>query len=289
MKINFISSKNFNETRDMHTKSDNYKIMVGANTNEIIKNLFNSLLKRYQNGLAVSMRGSEFVFDYVESMNYIFHKIDLKRSGSYIETPHWIKNIKNKKATTNCLNKKDNKCFQYAITNALNYYEMKENHHRVNKVKPFIDQYDWTDINFPSHVNNWKRIELNNKSIALNVLFIAENEITIRHAYKSKHNLTRENQVILLLITDGEKWHYLTVLSALLKGITSKHNGDFYCLNCFHSYPSKKSLEKHMKVCENKDHCCVEMRKEGTILKCHHSTKSMKAPYIICADIKSLL
>ena len=69
MKINFISSKNFNETRDMHSKSDNYNIMVGANTNEIIKNLFNSLLKRYQNGLAVSMRGSEFVFDYVESMN----------------------------------------------------------------------------------------------------------------------------------------------------------------------------------------------------------------------------
>ena len=43
MKINFISSKNFNKTRDMHSKSDNYKIIVGADTNEIIKNLFNSL------------------------------------------------------------------------------------------------------------------------------------------------------------------------------------------------------------------------------------------------------
>ena len=82
MKINFISSKNFNETRDMHSKSDNYEIIVGADTNEIIKNLFNSLLRRYQNGLLVSMRRSEFVFDYAESMNYIFHKVDLKRSGS---------------------------------------------------------------------------------------------------------------------------------------------------------------------------------------------------------------
>ena len=43
MKINFISSKNFNETRDMHSKSDNYKIMVGANTNEIIKNYVESM------------------------------------------------------------------------------------------------------------------------------------------------------------------------------------------------------------------------------------------------------
>ena len=58
----------------------------------------------------------------------------------------------------------------------------------------------------------------------------------IRHAHKSKHNLKRENQVILLMITDdGEKWHYLNVksLSALLRRITSKHNGDFYCLICF--------------------------------------------------------
>ena len=51
----------------------------------------------------------------------------------------------------------------------------------------------------------------------------------IRHVYKSKHNLTRKNQVILLMITDGEKWHYLAVkrLSALFRGITSKHDGDF--------------------------------------------------------------
>ena len=44
-----------------------------------------------------------------------------------------------------------------------------------------------------------------------------------------------ENQVTLLIITDGKKWHYLAVksLSALLRGITSNHNGDFYCLNCF--------------------------------------------------------
>ena len=87
-----------------------------------------------------------------------------------------------------------------------------------------------------------KKFELNNKSIALNVLFVPEHAKTVRHAYKSKYNLTHENQVILLMISDGEKWHYLTVrsLSALLKGITSKHKGDSYCLNCFHSFASKK-------------------------------------------------
>ena len=74
MKIKFTSSKNFIETRDMYSESDNIEIMIGADTNEIIKNLFNSLLQRYQEGLQVLMRRSEFVFDYVESLNYIFHK-----------------------------------------------------------------------------------------------------------------------------------------------------------------------------------------------------------------------
>ena len=68
----------------------------------------------------------------------------------------------------------------------------------------------------------------------------------IRLAYKSKHNFKRENQVILLMINDGKKWHYITVkrLSALLRGITSNHKEDFYCLNCFHLYSTKNKLKK---------------------------------------------
>ena len=63
------------------------------------------------------------------------------------------------------------------------------------------------------------------------------NNKKIQVAYKSKHNLTREKQVILLMISNGETSHYLVVknLPGLLKGITSNHNEDFYCLNCFPS------------------------------------------------------
>ena len=180
MKINVISSRDFIESRDMYSKSDNFEIMMGGNTSEIIRNLFNSILRRYQGGLHESVRGSEFVFNYVESLNYIFHKVDLKRSGSDIETLEWLKN---NDATINCQND-DDKCFQYAITIALNYDEIGNNHQRVNKVKPFIDQYNWKDINCPSHVDDWKKFEL--KSIALDVLYVPEGEKTIRHAYKSK-------------------------------------------------------------------------------------------------------
>ena len=66
----------------------------------------------------------------------------------------------------------------------------------------------------------------------------------IRHAYKSEYNFTRENQLVLLMIIDGEKWHYLAVksLSALFRGISGNNNGDFYCLNCFQSYTTENKL-----------------------------------------------
>ena len=71
------------------------------------------------------------------------------------------------------------------------------------------------------------------------------NNEKIRLPYKSKNNFKHENQGILLMFTDGKKWHYLAVksLPALLRGITSNHDGDFYCLNCFHLYSTEKNLK----------------------------------------------
>ena len=55
---------------------------------------------------------------------------------------------------------------------------------------------------------------------------------------------------------DTEKWHYLVVkkLSALLRGESSKHVGDFFCLDCFNSYTAKTGLEKNYEVCKNHDY-----------------------------------
>ena len=114
----------------------------------------------------------------------------------------------------------------------------------------------------------------------------------VRHAYKSKYNLTREILVILLMISDGEKWHYLAVksLSALLREITGNNHRDFYCLNCFQLYTTENKLKKHKKVCENHDYCCVEMPEEyNRILKYNQGEKSIKSSHIIYADLECLL
>ena len=88
MKINFISSKNskystdFNETRNMHTTSDNMETMIGNETDEIIEELFESLLKKYHKGLEKSMKGIEFILDSVDLLYYKLYRISLNRGNT---------------------------------------------------------------------------------------------------------------------------------------------------------------------------------------------------------------
>ena len=79
MTINFISSKDSEETRTMYTKSDNIEIIIGNKADEILKNFLNLFSQKSQEGLEESMRGSEFVFDSVDSLYYKLHKISLNR------------------------------------------------------------------------------------------------------------------------------------------------------------------------------------------------------------------
>ena len=128
--------------------------------------------------------------------------------------------------------------------------------------------------------------------MAINILFVPHNTKAISIAYKSKYNHKRKNHVILLMITDGKKGHYLAVrsLSVLLRETTSSNNGDLYCLNCFHSYRTYNILKKHKRVCNNHDYCRVDMPKEDEkILKYNPGEKLLKAPFIIYADLESIL
>ena len=155
MTINFISSKpDSDETHIMRAKSDNIQIMVGSETGEVIEEPFKSLRQRYQKALEESMRGSEFIFDSVDALYYDLNKISLSRGGSFIDSPKWLKN---KKATINPKNN-DDKCFQYALTVALSHEQIKNIPERISKIKPFIDQYNWKEIDFLTSFNSWKKV-----------------------------------------------------------------------------------------------------------------------------------
>ena len=255
--------------------------MVSDEADEVIKELFDSLKNRYQNNLE-SMKGSDFVFHYVQSLYYKCHKINPNCGGSYVDFPDWIKN---QKAAINPIDKKDNKCFQYPITVTLHYEEIKKDPEKKTKIKSFINKYNWEPIKFPSEKDVRKKIEKNNVIIAVNVLYAKKEKKY--PSYVSEHNSNREKQVFFLMISNEEKqWHYLAVkkVSALLRGITSNNNGDFYCLNCLHSFRTKNKPESHKKVCENKDFCDVNMPSEDTkILEFNQYQKCDKTPFIIYA------
>ena len=137
--INFISLKpGSDETRIMYTRSDNEEFMNGDDINEIIKELFKSFLQKYEENLQEKMRGSDFEFDGVNVLYYDFNKTSMYKGGSYIDSPKWLKD---KKSIINPKNN-DHKCFQYALTLALNLNNIDNHLERISKIRPFIDQYN---------------------------------------------------------------------------------------------------------------------------------------------------
>ena len=243
---NFVSSNDTGETRTIFVWSDDEEIMSGNETDDIIKGLLNSFLNNYQEEETILRNGSGFVFESVDLLSYHIHKTSLKRGKSYMKSPEWVLS---KRATINPKNK-DNECFNHSITVALNNQNNESHPERISNIKPFIDQYNWEGIGFPAGVKDWKKFEQNKETIVLNTLFVPHNKKTINLTYKSKYNRKPENQVVLLMITNGEQWHYIALKSVRtddgfnrpirslprsFRGITANHNGDFY-LHCLHSF-----------------------------------------------------
>ena len=171
IEVNFISLKSgSDETRIMYKRSDNVEIMFGDGNDDIIEQLFESLLQKCEENLQNKMRGSEFGFDGVNFLYYDFNKTSINRGGFYIDSPKWLED---KKSTINPKNNVD-KCFQYAVTLALNLDKIEEDPQRISKIKPFIEKYNWEDIDFPSTSKDWKKFECNSE-VVFNILCLPYN------------------------------------------------------------------------------------------------------------------
>ena len=131
VELSFISlNPGSNETPIMHTRSDNEEFMNGSDTDEIIEGLFESFLQKYEDNLQEKMKGSDFEFDGANFLYYDFNKISINRGGSYIDSPQLLKN---KKSTIDPINN-DYKCFQYAVTSALNLDKIRKNPQKYLKL-----------------------------------------------------------------------------------------------------------------------------------------------------------
>ena len=165
MQNSYISTKSFEETRNIYTKSEPLEIFIDSDTENVTDQLFNTLLQRFQREQkTLNERGSEFISDNVELLYYHFRRIDSRRDESYIISPDWIAS---KKATINPKNEKDNKCFQWSIIAGLNYNKIKE-----KELKKLL-KFRRVDTDFSSYQRDWEEFEQNNASIALNILFVS--------------------------------------------------------------------------------------------------------------------
>ena len=121
MGINLININDKEKSHTFHVKSDNAEITQATDTSDIINELIDSFFPQYQRKKQILKGGSDYIFDSVDILGILFHNIRLRRGRSYIKAPDWIFS---KKATINPKNTKDNKCFQCAITAALNHKEI---------------------------------------------------------------------------------------------------------------------------------------------------------------------
>ena len=101
------------------------------------------------------MTGSGFILDSIGTLYYNLNKISLVTGRVYIDTPEYLKN---KNATINPKNN-DEKCFQLSIAVAFNHDQFKSHPERISNINPFINQYTWKEIDFPSNRKNWKNFE----------------------------------------------------------------------------------------------------------------------------------
>ena len=126
--------------------------MIYGKADEVIEELSELRLNRHHMGLETSVKGSYFVFDCINLLHFNRHKINLKRVGSYIDSPDWIKN---KKATINPIY--DDKSFQCAAIVALNHEEIGINLQRVPTITFFVNKYYWKGTNYRSGKDDSKK------------------------------------------------------------------------------------------------------------------------------------
>ena len=168
---------------------------------------------------------SRFVFEEVLFMDVNFHRLNLTRGGTHLLLPKFIEA---KRAVINPQNQ-DNECFKWAVLAALHNPEIKCNPERISKLRKFESMYDWSDISFPTLLKDISKFEFKN-SLTINVLGLEGRDIYLCRKGTPGHKL-----VNLLLVCDGDKWHYTAVksLSRLLRSSNSKHKAkQHFCMNC---------------------------------------------------------
>ena len=258
-------------------------ILEGTDENEIYDEMVEEILEEID--MARDAEGSGWRFEKVEKLVLHTTRWEPVNAGSYIELPQ---ELKNRKAIINMKNQ-DDKCFMWCVLRALNLKD-RDNERIDNDLKNKVNTLNMEGIQYPVSLRGIDRFEHLNPEISITVLGYNKEEKV--YPLKVSKYTGCEHDIVLLLIKDGEKSHYCLVknISALLSSqINNNDHKRYFCLNCFNSFKSPDSLDKHKEYCYNNECVKISMPPPNTFLRFKNFRYSEKAPFAIYADFESLI
>ena len=258
-------------------------ILEGTDENEIYDEMVEEILEEID--MARDAEGSGWRFEKVEKLVLHTTRWEPVNAGSYIELPQALKN---RKAIINMKNQ-DDKCFMWCVLRALNPKD-RDNERIDNNLKNKVDTLNMEGIQYPVSLRGIDRFEHLNPEISITVLGYNEEEKV--YPLKVSKYTGCKHDIVLLLIKNGENSHYCLVknISALLSSQINNHKGTrYFCLNCFNSFKSPDSLDKHKEYCYNNECVKISMPPPNTFLRFKNFRYSEKAPFAIYADFESLI
>ena len=127
---------------------------------------------------------------------------------------------------------------------------------QISNLRKFVDNYDWSGLEFPVPIKNIRVFEMNNR-ISVNVLVVEGKDIYICWKGIDVH----EREINLMLVSDGDKWHYTAIksLSRLLSSSNSKHmHKQYFCTNCIQGFTQELRRNQHRAYCKNNESVKVD-------------------------------
>ena len=161
----------------------------------------------------------------------------------------------------------DEECFKWTVIAALHHKEIKKDHQRISRLRPYENQHNWEGLEFPVSIKKIDNFEKNNPDIAVNVLFNnkkneKKNIYTVRRSWR---NGKRKKRLNVLMIVDGEKKHYTAIknISRLLSKLNGKtQHAYYYWTNCLNGFRTESARDKHYEYCSSNGHVSVNMPNE---------------------------
>ena len=250
----------------------------GSDLDQIVDEMIAHMKTQIENP---ELLNSRFKFNDVLFLNTNFHLLKLTRGSSYLPLPDWLAR---KKVIINPHNE-DEEYFKLAVIAAENL-GMKDPQH-VSNLRKFIDNYDWSGLEFPVSIKDVGVFEIKN-DISINVLAVEGRDIYIHR----KTNYKSDREINLLVISEDGIQHYSVIksLSRLLRGSNTKHHGkQYFCSNCLQSFTLESSRDEHQVYCEDNETVSVEMPSKGSMVEFYDGQSQFKVPFMMYADFEAIL